>query len=118
MFHLMKLELKKFKLLSYVFRVFIANISILGFIIFISFIEKAEGASLFINYPETFLVIDTFVRGTFIIFAAALISELIISEFKDKTITVLFMYPISRKRLIAAKLLVIMLFTFFAHCYQ
>ena len=50
----------------------------------------------------------------FIIFAAALISELIISEFKDKTITVLFMYPISRKRLIAAKLLVIMLFTFFA----
>ena len=94
--------------------VFIASISILGFIIFISFIEKAEGAFIFINYPESFLVIDTFVRGTFIIFAAALISELIISEFKDKTITVLFMYPISRKKLIAAKLLVIMLFTFFA----
>ena len=62
MFHLMKLELKKFNLLSYVFSVFIANISILGFIIFISFIEKAEGVSLFINYPETFLVIDTFVN--------------------------------------------------------
>ena len=88
--------------------------SILGFIIFISFIEKAEGAFIFINYPESFLVIDTFVRGTFIIFAAVLISELIISEFKDKTITVLFMYPISRKKLMAAKLLVIMLFTFFA----
>ena len=80
----------------------------------LSFIEKAEGAFLFINYPESFLVIDTFVRGTFIIFAATLISELIISEFKDKTITVLFMYPISRKKLMAAKLLVIMLFTFFA----
>ncbi len=114
MFHLMKLELKKFKLQSYVIGAIIASISILGFIIFIGFIENADGAFLFINYPESFLVIDTFVRGTFIIFAATLISELIISEFKDKTITVLFMYPISRKKLMAAKLLVIMLFTFFA----
>ena len=114
MFHLMKLELKKFKLQSYVIGAIIASMSILGFIIFISFIEKSEGVFLFINYPESFLVIDTFVRGTFIIFAATLIAELIISEFKDKTITVLFMYPISRKKLMAAKLLVIMLFTFFA----
>ena len=114
MFQLMKLELKKFKLHSYIFGAVIANISILGFVLFISFIEKSEGAFIFINYPESFSVIDTFVRGTFIVFAAALISDLIISEFKDKTITVLFMYPISRKKIIAAKLLVIMLFTFFA----
>ena len=63
MFHLMKLELKKFKLQSYVIGAIIASMSILGFIIFIGFIEKAEGAFLFINYPESFLVIDTFVRG-------------------------------------------------------
>ena len=114
MFHLMKLELKKFKLQSNVIGAIIASIIILGFIILLGFAENADGAIIFISYSESFLVIDTFVRATFIIFAATLISKIIISEFKDKTITVLFMYPISRKKLMAAKLLVIMLFTFFA----
>ncbi|MNH92230.1 ABC-2 family transporter protein [compost metagenome] len=45
-------------------------------------------------------------------FAAVLISRLIIDEFKSKTITVLFMYPIQRKKLILAKLVIIVLFTF------
>ena len=114
MFHLMKLELKKFKLQASIRGAIIASCIILGFIILLSFAEKADGAIIFINYTESFLVIDTFVRATFIIFAAALISKIIISEFKDKTITVLFMYPISRKKLMVSKLLVIMLFTFFA----
>lgn len=114
MFHLMKLERKKFKLQSSVIGAVIASFIILGFIILMGFAEKAEGGLIFISYTESFLVIDTFVRATFIIFAAALISKMIISEFKDKTITVLFMYPISRKKLMAAKLLVIMMFTFFS----
>ncbi|WP_145644076.1 ABC transporter permease, partial [Bacillus paralicheniformis] len=42
----------------------------------------------------------------FIIFGAVLISKLIISEFKNKTILVMFTYPINRKKLLAAKLLI------------
>lgn len=114
MFHLMKLELEKFKFRSSVIGAIIASSIILGFIILMSFAERADGAIIFTSYAESFLVIDTFVRATFIIFGAALISKIIISEFKDRTITVLFMYPISRKKLMAAKLLVIMLFTFSA----
>ena len=51
-------------------------------------------------------------RATFIIFASVLIARLIINEYKNNTITVLFMYPINRKKLIIAKLLIVVIFTF------
>lgn len=108
----MKLETKKFKLGSYSINAVIANFVILGLMFLISFISKIEGDQDFVNYQEVLSVIDSFVRGTFIIFAATLIAKLIIGEFKHKTITTLFMYPISRKKLIAAKLAIVILFTF------
>ncbi|UZM99759.1 ABC transporter permease subunit [Lysinibacillus sp. MHQ-1] len=43
-------------------------------------------------------------------FAATLIAKLIIGEYKFKTITLAFMYPVSRKKLIAAKLAIVMIF--------
>lgn len=112
MFNLMRLEIKKFKLGSYIKGAIIANFVILGFMLLIMFISKVEGNTDFENYQEALGVIDSFVRATFIIFAATLIAKLIIGEFKRKTITTLFMYPISRKKLIAAKLAIIILFTF------
>ena len=48
MLHLMKLELKKFNLLSYVFGVFVASNELSwGLSSLFSFIEKAEGAFIF-----------------------------------------------------------------------
>jgi len=110
--NLMRLEIKKFKLKSYINGAILANFVILGFMLLILFISKVEGSTDFENYQEALSVIDSFVRATFIIFASTLIAKLIIGEFKSKTITTLFMYPISRKKLIAAKLAIIILFTF------
>lgn len=112
MLNLMRLEMKKFKLGSYILGGIIANFVILGFMLLIMFVSKVEGSTDFENYPEAIGVIDSFVRATFIIFAATLISKLIIGEFKNKTITTLFMYPINRKKLIAAKVIIVFLFTF------
>ncbi len=52
------------------------------------------------------------IRGTFIIFAAVLITKIVIDEFKHRTSLVLFSYPINRKKLIAAKLVLIFSLTF------
>ncbi|MBE1556168.1 ABC transporter permease [Sporosarcina limicola] len=114
MLNLMRLEIIKFKLGSYIKGAVIANFVIVGLILSIMFISKFEGSTDFNNYQEVLTIIDSSVRGTFIIFAATLIAKLIIGEFKSKTITTLFMYPISRKKLIAAKLAIIILFTFCA----
>ena len=110
--NLMRLEMKKYKLFSYIKGAIIANIIIAGLLVAMLFIAKVEGDLFLTNYTEAITIIDSIVRATFIIFAASLISKLIIGEFKNKTITTLFLYPINRKKLITAKLAIVILFTF------
>jgi len=114
MLNLMRLEMKKYQFARYVKAAIIANIAILGFMFMIIVISKFEGDTVLENYPIAFTIIDSFVRCVFIIFAATLIAKLIIGEYKNKTIITAFMYPINRKKFIAAKLAIVVLFTFSA----
>ncbi|KAA0803531.1 ABC transporter permease [Bacillus sp. JAS102] len=112
MLHLMKLELKKFKLGWYVKRAIIANIVILSLMIFVSIIAQVEGDAEIRN-PETILLMaSTIVRATFIIFGSVLIARLIIGEYKNKTILLMFSYPINRKKMMASKLAITAIVTF------
>ncbi|WP_339179475.1 ABC transporter permease [Bacillus sp. FSL R5-0560] len=104
MLKLIRIELRKMKMGWYVRGVIIANLIILGFMWLVSYTEKAEGTESFQSMDEAFVVIGTFVRAVFIVFGAVLIAKLVISEYKNKTIQVMFTYPVSRKKLLAAKL--------------
>lgn len=57
-----------------------------------------------------------FSRVIFLIFEAYLISKLLIEEFKRRTILQLFSYPFSKLKIIWAKIIVIVLISFFAQC--
>ncbi|KOP71483.1 hypothetical protein AMS59_18880 [Lysinibacillus sp. FJAT-14745] len=114
MLNLMRLEMKKYHIGSYIKKAVFANFVILGIMFMLLFITKIEGDPGFDNYQAALSIIDSAVRAVFIIFASALIAKLIIGEFKYKTITVAFMYPINRKKLIASKLAIVVLFTFSA----
>ncbi|MCC2376424.1 ABC transporter permease [Bacillus wiedmannii] len=112
MLHLMKLELKKFKLGWYVKRAIIANIIILALMIFVGIIAQVEGDAEIRN-PETILLMaSTIVRATFIVFGSVLIARLIIGEYKNKTILLMFSYPINRKKMMASKLAITATVTF------
>ncbi len=115
MFKLMKLELRKFRIGFYIRSAIIANIVILGLMCFMSLNTEIQDGLSLTDYSTAFTVIDTLVRGTYIVFAAVLISNLVIDEFRTKSIMLLFMYPINRKKLIAAKLIIILLFTLIAN---
>ncbi|WP_241747267.1 ABC transporter permease [Lysinibacillus sphaericus] len=112
--NLMRLEMKKYHIGSYIKRAVFANFVILAVIFMLIFITKVEGDVDFRTYQTALGMIDSFVRAVFIIFASVLIAKFIIGEFKYKTITVAFMYPINRKKLIASKLAIVVLFTFSA----
>lgn len=112
--NLMRLEMKKYHIGSYIKRAIFADFVILAVIFMLLFITKVEGDQDFRTYQTAFGLIDTFVRVVFIIFGSVLIAKFIIGEFKYKTITVAFMYPINRKKLIASKLGIVVLFTFSA----
>lgn len=114
MLKLMKLEMKKVKMGGYIKGAIIANIVIMAIMALMIFSSKNEGDIEFTRISFVFSMVDSVVKATFIIFASVLIARFIIEEYKSNTITVLFMYPISRKKLIIAKLLIVVLFTFIA----
>lgn len=112
MLKLMQLELKKFHLAGYIRSALIANVCILGLICLIALDSQSEGIPEFTQYTQILDLMSNLVRATFIVFASVLLCRFIVGEFKTKSITILFMYPIHRKKLMIAKLLVVLLFTF------
>ncbi|MGH0593216.1 ABC transporter permease [Bacillus pretiosus] len=112
MLHLMKLELKKFKIGWYVRGAIIANIAILALMIFTSIVAQVEGDPEIRDPQMMLLTASTLVRATFIIFGSVLIARLIISEYKNKTILLMFSYPINRRKMMSSKLAIIAIVTF------
>ncbi|MGH1288712.1 ABC transporter permease [Bacillus toyonensis] len=112
MLRLMKLELKKFKFGWYVKGAVIANITILALMIFTSIVAQVEGDPEIRDPQMILLMASTLVRATFIIFGSVLIARLIISEYKNKTILLMFSYPINRRKMMSSKLAITATLTF------
>ncbi len=108
MLKLIRLEMRKNKI-NLLRAVLITDVAILLLMILIAFTGIDE-ASDFNTYADIFEGVHIFVKVIFMIFGSVLISKLVIDEYKNNTVTVLFMYPIPRKKLIAAKLLIVSLF--------
>ncbi|WP_286155065.1 ABC transporter permease [Bacillus sp. FJAT-27264] len=109
---LMSLEIRKHKLTGLIKGVLIANLIILGFMVLVLFVDQNEQVSTFTSFGDVFEGLFVFVKAVFIIFASALLGRLIIEEYRSNTISLLFMYPIPRKKLLTAKLIIVFLFTF------
>lgn len=103
---LISLEIRKLNLAGMRKGILITNLSILAFMILIVFFDQVE----FVTYPEVFDALNIFIRASFIVYASVLISRLVIDEYKNKTITLLFTYPISRIKLMYAKIIIVFLF--------
>ncbi|MFJ7951758.1 ABC transporter permease [Lysinibacillus sp. NPDC096418] len=112
MLQLIKLEIKKSNLGWYIRGAFIANIIMTVIMCFVMFMAQQEGDLPISTYQDVYLFIGAMVRSTFIVFASVLIAKVVIEEYKSKTILILFSYPVSRKKIIASKLMLIALLTF------
>lgn len=112
MLKLMRLEIKKFKINGNIKGVIIANLIILGFLLIIVYGSNGDMVIPFSNYNDAFLFTGSMARATFSIFSAVLISRIIIGEYKNKTINIMFIYPINRKKIMLAKFAIIVIFAF------
>lgn len=111
MLYLIKLELKKNKIGWFIKGIILANFIILGLLCMIPEIEKIEGEETFKNFTDYFMISGGVVRGTLVVFAAVLISKVIIDEFKNRTTLIMFSYPVNRKKILGAKLILIFTLT-------
>jgi ABC-type transport system involved in multi-copper enzyme maturation permease subunit len=107
MIKLIKLELQKMNILKHVRNVFITA-TILGLLLFmLIFIDEGK-----IKINEALEIIGTMVNVVFAIYAAVLIGRLIVSEYKYKTIYLLFSYPVNRKKIFIVKFAIVSILTF------
>lgn len=105
---LMLLEWKKLKQKSIIGELIIYWLIIMFMPVF--FI-KVVSADFGLNFHSMIGLIGA-VQGGFSLLGASLISQVFIDEYKNRTISLAFSYPISRKKLFGAKVLFISLFVF------
>lgn len=112
MLKLMKLELKKNKLSGLIRTALITDLIIIGIILLLNFTSDKVPNGGFTDFMSEIPMIDSMVRDIFIIFASVMLARFIIDEFKNRTITVLFSYPVNRKKLMISKIIIVVVFTF------
>ncbi|WP_061994645.1 ABC transporter permease [Clostridium sp. ATCC 25772] len=110
MLQLIKLEVKKYKLKRYIKGVIIAILCIMAFLT-ISFIDTISDPKQNMDtYKSVIWMINVLVTSTFLIYSSSLMAKIVIGEYRDKTILVMFSYPISRRKIILAKLFIVVVF--------
>lgn len=124
---LIRLELKKFSFTPHLIGLLIANILILFLSTTTSMIMITEaGVPAVTGLPALKLATtdlsSMLTRATMLIWEAALIALLVIEEYRNKTMGLLFTYPVKKSKLIFAKLILIcgamLLFFIFSSIFQ
>lgn len=109
---LIYLEIKKYKLFNYLLGALIANICIIALIALIFTVETMESNVPYQDFDEVMMLIDALIRVTFLVFSSVIMVKIIIDELKNNLISLMFTYPISRKKILFSKLLIVVVFTF------
>lgn len=124
---LLLLELERFSLKPHFIGLAIANVLILGLGIFMStFLASTQAFMVSAGMPvvslNTISLCNMLVRATLIVWQGVLIAKLIVEEYQNKTMTLLYTYPLNRRKLIAAKLIfiisIMLLFHFASGIFQ
>ena len=106
MIHLMKLELKKIHFGRYILISAFAIVLSMYFV-FVSLNDTSDNVRTF---EDTFKTVEMIFAFIFVIFFSVLNAALVISEYNNKTILLMFTYPVDKKKIILSKLLFITLF--------
>ncbi|MFP7158001.1 ABC transporter permease [Priestia aryabhattai] len=112
MLKLMKLEYKKHRLSRYIKNVVICILAIFFIAALMGWGSRNEIEPMYPDYADFMSLANIFIRIVFICFSSVILSRLIIDEYKNKTIQLLFTYPLQRKKLMQAKLLIVFVFCF------
>lgn len=109
---LVRLEWKKNSMSSYFKGLIICIIGIFAAVALMAVGSADE--KMFQDYTDFMSLTNILIRIVFIIFSSVILSRLVIDEYKNKTVQLLFTYPLKRKKMILAKLSLVFGFCFFS----
>lgn len=108
----MKLELQRVNLRPYYVSSIISCFVLLAFTYFVAYVAQVEQETEFMTYPNIFRFTNAVSIIIFGIFSATMYTKLIIGEYSGKRLALLFSYPVSRKKIFLAKVLIVFTFIF------
>ncbi|MCM3783804.1 ABC transporter permease [Neobacillus mesonae] len=111
MIRLMKLEIRRNRLSTYLNAAIISSIVLIGFIYFIAYVAQVENEADFQNYPNIFLFTSVISMLIFCVLSSVMYSRFVIEEYSGSKLLLLFSYPLQRGKVLLAKVAVIVLFT-------
>ncbi|MGY3185786.1 ABC transporter permease [Lysinibacillus sp. TE18511] len=112
MLKLLRLEWKKNCIAGYFKGLIISIVGILAAVVLMALGSGDE--QVFRDYTDFMSLTNILIRIVFIIFSSVILSRLVIDEYKNKTVQLLFTYPLKRKKIILAKLSLVFGFCFFS----
>ncbi|MGF7012175.1 ABC-type transport system involved in multi-copper enzyme maturation permease subunit [Lachnospiraceae bacterium PF1-22] len=116
MIDLMKLELKRNNLRTYQIVAAVTFVLVLGFTYLFAYVPRfnPEDADLllFSGYGNVFSLSILICMAVFCVLSAVMYARFIIDEYAGKRATLLFSYPISRRKVLLSKVFVVFLFNF------
>lgn len=114
MLNLMKLELKRNNMKTYIIATAITCVIMLGFIFLFAYapsVDPDPDLQLFAGYNNIISLFSILSMAVFATLSAIMYTKFVIDEYKEKRAILLFSYPIQRKKVMFAKLGVVFLFT-------
>lgn len=111
MINLMKQELRRNNIRTYILATIVSCVAITAFIYFISYVAQIENEVQFQNYMNIFRFVLIIELLVFSVLSSTMYSRFIIDEYSGAKLALLFSYPVNRKRILVSKLLVVSLFT-------
>lgn len=111
---LIKLELKRNNIRTYVISSFIIAITMLGFLYLFAYIPVLEpndtDMAIYFSYSNIIPLFEVLNMTAFCVLAAVMYSKFVIEDYSGKRPILLFSYPVSRKKVILSKLSVVGIF--------
>lgn len=111
MAHLIKLELKKFGIARNIIFMLTAILFSILFITISLWDSMTDPEQVKDTFESTYLVISLLMSFIFLVYSSVLTAKLVIGEYNQRTIMIMFSYPLNRMKLIASKLTIIMVYT-------
>lgn len=114
MLELIYLETNKFKMKTYVKVSIFSCILLIGFTYLMALIATVEKDPTFQNYTNIFKFIGIMHMIVFIVLSAVMYSRIVIEDYVGKRLILHFSYPVSRSKILLAKISLVTVFTLIA----
>ena len=105
--HLIKIELKKIHFRKYMLH----SALMIALSMYFVLAELLGSSGIIRTFDNTFRSVEMIFAFEFIILFAVLNSSLVISEYNNRTILLMFTYPVDKKKVILSKLMIVTFFT-------